>query len=71
MGSRIYFLPSVNERLEENGFFGSKLNVPSSDLVMYNSVMFKSIGTGPGEVIFTGGLSSFRCILTLSTVICN
>lgn len=52
------------------GLFGKMLKTPSSERIMYIWVMFKSMGIGPGEVILTGGRSSFRCNWTLSKDIC-
>lgn len=50
------------EELEEKigSLFGKILKTPSSFRVIYSCTIFRSIGIGPGDVIFTGGRSSFR-----------
>lgn len=44
-------------------------NTPSSPLAMNICTTSKCIGTGPGDVILTGGRSSFKHNCTLSKVI--
>lgn len=68
-----FLLPETIEDKEEptGRLIGKKLKTPSSVRVIYKFTILMSIGIGPGEVMLTGGRSSFRCSFKFSNVICN